>query len=152
MSCTLEKWNDEKNARECNCVDCGTRYNGWTNYETWLLNVHDFVHGPSMQEKAERMLRKRISDAVYDGNTIGILQDVAYTLGTEAAESFDGLAGEILDTLEAAGYTEEVRRLMTDLLENFRGTVRWTELAGEHVEAVRYRLHWTGLGKVAHDA
>jgi len=148
MSCTLERWDESKGKRECNCVECGTRYNGWTNYSTWLLNVHDWMPADIVQDKAERMIRKSISDAVANNDrnaALNVLHGIAYDLGSEAAESFDGLASEIIDTLEAAGYPEAVRRLMTDILENFRGVVRWTELAGEHVEAARYRLHWNGL-------
>ena len=149
MSCTLERYNDANGRRECNCVECGNRYNGWSNYSTWLMNVHDFMPAQIVQDKAERMIRAKAREMLEAGNWngIGVLNQIAYDLGQEAAESFDGLAGEIIDTLELAGYPETVRRLMTDVLENFRGVVRWTELAGEHVEAARYRMHWNGKGE-----
>ena len=147
MTCTLERYNENTGMRECNCARCAARYNGWTNYETWLLNVHDWIDAETVQKKAERMMREAITATVERGSfqATGILNQIAYDLGAEAADTFDGMAGQMLDALEAAGFSDGTRRMMTDVLENFRGVVNWTELAGEHVEAVRYRLHWNGL-------
>jgi len=95
-------------------------YNGWTNYETWVVNLWMDNSGTDMDAQAREMVQASLDD----GNTGDDVRSEAVTT----------LAGMLhIDHDEA---TYEVAGVFADLLRAALCKVNWREIAQHYVDEV----------------
>lgn len=84
-------------------------YNGWSNYETWRVNL-EMVDGMSLDD----FLEFHDKDSVFDANQVQYLADLIRDYCEDLVEQqVDGLSP----------------RLGVDIVMSFLGMVDWTEIA-----------------------
>lgn len=94
-------------------------YNGWTNYETWCVNLHI-----SCDEMMHDWLGVEASDSLND----------------EGVGNSYKLAQKIKDHFEEAFADLELKGVFSDLLGSALSEVNWEEIAGTYVEVAE--LEW----------
>jgi len=105
--------------------DSSERYNGWTNYETWLVNLW-----LSNDEPSYRFWRQRTADHRTAAPEAEQVQAGIWT--AEQAARF-GLADELKESIEeAAADALPQSGMMSDLLGAAVSRVDWHEIA-EHM-------------------
>lgn len=87
-------------------------YNGWTNYETWIINLH-LMNDPVPYELVREMVNEW-----WDGEHVSLLGD------------------HLKENLEMMLYVDD-SPLATDLLRAALGRVNWLELAEIYVSDFR---------------
>lgn len=98
-------------------------YNGWTNYETWLVSLHidnDQYEQERWAERAEELLKGQ------DHTDDDVLGDVAYDLSKEIKESHE------------ESYTEAMEKLggvHLDMIRAAYSEVNWLEVARSIVDS-----------------
>lgn len=102
-------------------------YNGWTNYETWVVKLwldnepHTYEHWTNEARRVKEEVKKE-----YDWQTDKQAQ--AYTLAHLLQES---LENEYLDILEGANQSASV---WSDLLSAAMSEVNWQEIAETYLD------------------
>jgi len=91
------------------------KYNGWTNYETWLIGMD--------------------LDGNYDRSVYYRVQDMIIDLRAEHGDNARALVGNLTDQLEAI-YDERDHgcSVFTDLITASLSRVNWRELAESQLE------------------
>jgi len=91
------------------------KYNGWTNYETWLIGMD--------------------LDGNYDRHTYERVQDMIIDLRAEHGDDERALVGNLADQLKAM-YDERDHEccVLTDLITASLSRVNWRELAESRLE------------------
>jgi hypothetical protein len=107
------------------------KHNGWTNRETWLLNVHGFLDDPAMRED----IRDELQDVDHLDMEAGRqLSDIAYGKARAMEENFDTWCIDAMEELRHAGYSEAATLLLQDILGQYGARVDWADLAGHMVQ------------------
>ncbi len=89
------------------------RYNGWTNYETWVANLWLDEEGNYWREKAQDIAEQKDHDR----------EDSVYELGNEMWEFYQ----ELMPITEG---------MYADLLGAAMSCINWHEIAGHYVDQV----------------
>lgn len=98
-------------------------YNGWTNFETWLVSLHidnDQYEQQRWAERAEELLKGR------DHTDNDVLGNVAYDLSKEIKDAHE------------EGYTEAMEKLSgvhNDMIRAAYSEVNWLEVARSIVDS-----------------
>lgn len=112
------------------CSMTDTTYNGWTNWETWCVNVHDYLPEEIIRED----VRERLQEEMEEGNDpLDFLHDVTYTVSKGIREDFDETFANVETALQHAGYNEAMMLFVSDIFGGFASSVNWYELAGHIV-------------------
>ena len=88
-------------------------YNGWTNYETWLTNLHFEDFTPCFEDEAEN----------------GIFDDMSDDEITDHVADF--IETYVTDYISEAVRTED--NFIFDVIQSFIGEVDWSDIAQHYV-------------------
>jgi len=97
-----------------------TRYNGWTNYETWVANLwmdNDEGSYNYWQERAEAAAADALGD----------------TLTEKRSEATALLAAEMEAEMDEAVNSVAVTGVLADLLNRAAGCIDWREIADHRI-------------------
>lgn len=100
-----------------------TKYNGWTNYETWAVNLW-----LTNDEGSDSYWRERAQDCYGDAEHDGVLDR------DEVARI--ALADALRDEIEEGNPLDGDAGLYLDLLTAAIGEVNWYEIAGAFMDSV----------------
>ena len=85
-------------------TDTDTRYNGWTNYATWRINleifdgrtVSDYAHGVDEAAELGPMLQEHTEELIESSTTAGLARDyaMAFLSDVDWREIAEHLIGE----------------------------------------------------------
>lgn len=90
-------------------------YNGWTNYETWCLNVH---YDGAYQEDAERIYNESESDKLF----------------SKEVNAQHELADFIKQSIEEEQLPDIDTMFYSDLLNGAISEINFLEIAGHYIE------------------
>lgn len=99
----------------------GERYNGWINYETWLVNLWETNSSEWLREEAERLIQEAL--------------DSDKSPEKARDEAISALAEQLQEQYEQAAEERNGGRAdaLTDLLGAALSEVNWREIATNHV-------------------
>jgi hypothetical protein len=98
-----------------------TTYNGWTNYETWVVNLW-IDNDEDTQNRWSERAAELVQEAI-DADSDDIRDSAASTLADEIESEYDDEAPEVAGAF-------------TDLLRHALGMVDWREIADHYVNDV----------------
>ncbi len=111
-----------------------TTYNGWTNYETWNVNLW-IDNSQGDQEYWSEQAQECVQEAI-DGDESDIKASATYALSQRLEASFDDASAEMQTT-----------GVFADLLTHALGMVNWYEIAKGHVDEITlYSAGWNMPG------
>lgn len=104
----------------------GEKYNGWTNYETWAVNL--YMDNDQPQEKFWRGVVLTVYHQAKDDGTFSRAENAAFHLEKRIKEEHENAAA---DMLQAAKYEYGP---LADLLRGALSEVNWREIAKSWIE------------------
>jgi hypothetical protein len=111
-----------------------TTYNGWTNYETWLVNLW-LTNEQGSDELVREWADEFVQDAIDKGcDSDSIRNDAAYELGERIKDMHEE-------------NTPEITGLHADLINAALGAVNWYEIAKHFIDDIEiYAAGWNMPG------
>jgi hypothetical protein len=107
-----------------------TTYNGWTNYETWVINLW-MDNEPSEQQHAHELARDAWGATDDADDALDRAHEATTRLATMLERQYDDEQVELLD------YAKRGASVWSDLMSHALGNVNWAEIAGHLIEAVQ---------------
>jgi len=102
-----------------------SRYQGWTNYPTWAVNLW-LAHDEPLCREALDMAEQAVADAPTDPNTIGEIWSAEDTAKFRLADAYKDWVREQVELDEAS--------LASDLLGHALDSVDWEEIAASWIQ------------------
>ena len=100
-----------------------TTYNGWTNYETWLVNLW-LDNDQGSQEMVQELAKECVTNAIDKGcDAESVRNDAAYELSQQIKEFHEE------NTPETVG-------VYSDLISAALGAVNWFEIAEHYINEI----------------
>lgn len=114
-----------------------TRYNGWTNYETWVVNL--WLREADMDRDFEEWAKEEVQSELDD-------DEDAETARANAKSKLADRIEALVDEWQELGEVK-VSGMFSDLLTHALGMVDWREIAEHHVDSVElYAAGWNMPG------
>lgn len=111
------------------------RYNGWTNYETWLVKL--WIDNDGGAEHWEERAREEMTDALEDNDVESARDDARRALADALKNEHDERAGEL----------NGLSGVFADLMTGALGSVDWDEIASAFIDEIEvYSAGWNMPG------